>query len=165
MSNATRALISKGGTGSKAIGELVFFSVDVARIAGVSKRQLQWWDERKVVSPRKADHRRVYAPQQVLEVLTVAALRRKGLSLQRLRRVLRVMRRQMRELVNHSSASKVYVLTDGHSVHLDDRPERILKRLTEAKKGMYLVCINDQVARMTTEKASHRYLITQLPLF
>ena len=66
-----------------------FRSADVARMADVSLRQMQWWDERKLVSPRIEDHRRVYIPEQVLEILTVAALRRKGLSLQKIRKVLR----------------------------------------------------------------------------
>ena len=35
-----------------------YTSGDVARIAGVSLRQLQWWDERNVVSPRQEGHRR-----------------------------------------------------------------------------------------------------------
>ena len=30
-----------------------YTSGEVARIAGVSLRQLQWWDERNVVSPRQ----------------------------------------------------------------------------------------------------------------
>src|SRR5579863_5545360 len=30
-----------------------FTSNEVARISGVSLRQLQWWDERRVVSPRQ----------------------------------------------------------------------------------------------------------------
>jgi DNA-binding transcriptional MerR regulator len=78
-----------------ALGEPVFLSADVARIAGVSLRQLQWWDERKLVSPRIEDHRRVYVPDQVLEILVVAALRRKGLSLQKIRKVLRMLRREL----------------------------------------------------------------------
>ena len=57
--------------------ECLFLSADVARMAGVSLRQMQWWDERKLVSPRIKDHRRVYITEQVLEILTVAALRRK----------------------------------------------------------------------------------------
>ena len=61
-----------------ALGERVFLSADVGRIAGVSLRQLQWWDERKLVSPCIEDHRRVYVPDQVVEILVVAALRRKG---------------------------------------------------------------------------------------
>src|SRR5262249_25057524 len=67
---------AKGGSGSR-LGERVFLSADVSRMARVSLRQLQWWDERKVVSPRKEDHRRAYLPEQVLESLTVAALRQK----------------------------------------------------------------------------------------
>jgi DNA-binding transcriptional MerR regulator len=64
----------------------------VARLAGISLRQLQWWDERKVVSPRKQDHRRVYVAEQVPEIFTVAVLRRKGVSLQKIRRILRLVR-------------------------------------------------------------------------
>ena len=41
-----------------------FLSADVACMAGVS--QMQWWDERELVSPRIKDHRRVYTTEQVL---------------------------------------------------------------------------------------------------
>ena len=75
------------------LGEPVFVSADVARLAGISLRQLQWWDERKLVSPRQEGHRRVYVTEQVLEILTVAVLRLKGVSLQKIRRILRLWRR------------------------------------------------------------------------
>jgi len=54
----------------------------VARLSGVSLRQLQWWDEKKVVSPRHEGHRRVYSPAEVIEIKVIAELRRKGFSLQ-----------------------------------------------------------------------------------
>ena len=57
--------------------EGLFLSADVACMAGVS--QMQWWDERELVSPRIKDHRRVYPTEQVLGILTVAPLRREGL--------------------------------------------------------------------------------------
>jgi len=44
--------------------EGLFLSADVACMAGVS--QMQWWDERELVSPRIKDHRRVYTTEQVL---------------------------------------------------------------------------------------------------
>ena len=47
-----------------------YASSDVARISGVSLRQLQWWDEQSVVSPRHDGHKRVYLPQEVIEVHT-----------------------------------------------------------------------------------------------
>src|SRR2546430_15275687 len=71
-----------------------YTSGDVARIAGVSLRQLQWWDERNVVSPRQEGHRRVYPQQEVVEVSVIAELRRKGFSLQKIRRVPRLLQRE-----------------------------------------------------------------------
>ena len=65
-----------------------YTSGDVARIAGVSLRQLQWWDERNVVSPRQEGHRRVYLPREVVKVSVIAELRRKGLSLKKIRRAI-----------------------------------------------------------------------------
>src|ERR1019366_6294293 len=47
--------------------EQTFSSSEVAGVAGVSLRQLQWWDERKVVSPRHEGHRRVYLASEVVE--------------------------------------------------------------------------------------------------
>src|ERR1022692_1615962 len=74
-------------------GEQGYISSDVSRICGVSLRQLQWWDERKVVSPKQDGHRRVYQQQEVVEVSVVAELRRKGFSLQKIRRVLKYLQK------------------------------------------------------------------------
>jgi len=48
--------------------ERTYSSSEVAQVADVSLRQLQWWDERKVVSPRHEGHRRVYFPAEVIEI-------------------------------------------------------------------------------------------------
>src|ERR1017187_4748569 len=72
-----------------------YSSIEVAEVAGVSLRQLQWWDERKVVSPRHEGHRRIYFAAEVIEITVIAELRRKGFSLQKIRRVLRFLQREM----------------------------------------------------------------------
>src|SRR5215469_2759637 len=105
-----------------------FSSSDVSRIAQVSLRQLQWWDERKVVSPRHEGHKRVYAPEEVIEITVIAELRRKGFSLQKIRRVLRFLQREMgkrlAEVMHDSSA--LHLVTDGKSIYLEDQHERII---------------------------------------
>src|SRR6266540_1043290 len=70
-------------------------SSDVARICGVSLRQLQWWDERNVGSPRQDGHKRIYLSEEVVEISVIAELRRKGFSLQKIRRVLRFLQKDM----------------------------------------------------------------------
>jgi DNA-binding transcriptional MerR regulator len=128
----------------------VFTSADVARISGVSLRQLQWWDERNVVSPRQDGHRRVYLPQEVIEVSVIAELRRKGFSLQKIRRVLRYLEREMGKRLGEAlrNDSQIHLLTDGKSIYLEEMPDRIIDILKNARQPMFLVCVSDQVRRL-----------------
>src|ERR1700720_4111971 len=131
-------------------GARSFTSSDVSRIAQVSLRQLQWWDERKVVSPRHEGHKRVYQPAEVIEVTVIAELRRKGFSLQKIRRVLRYLQREMGKRLSDalSSASEVHLLTDGKSIYLEESRDRIIDLLKNAKQPMFLVCVSDQARRL-----------------
>ena len=89
-----------------------YTSTEVAKAGGVSLRQLQWWDERKVVSPRHEGHKRVYSSEEVVEISVIAELRRKGFSLQKIRRVLRFLQREMgrrlSDLVSQESDCLLY---------------------------------------------------------
>jgi DNA-binding transcriptional MerR regulator len=122
----------------------------VARIAQVSLRQLQWWDERKVVSPHHEGHKRVYLPEEVIEITVIAELRRKGFSLQKIRRVLRFLQREMgRRLADVlSQESSLHLLTDGKSIFLEDQQDRIIDLLKNARQPMFLVSVSDQVKRL-----------------
>ncbi len=128
-----------------------FTSSEVSRIAGVSLRQLQWWDERSVVSPRQDGHKRVYLPQEVIEVSVIAELRRKGFSLQKIRRVLRFLQKDMGKRLSDALAaeSEVHLLTDGRTIYLEQAPDRIIDLLKNARQPMFLVCVTDQVRRLT----------------
>ena len=127
-----------------------YTSTDVARIAQVSLRQLQWWDEQKVVSPRHEGHKRVYSPEEVIEITVIAELRRKGFSLQKIRRVLRFLQREMGRRLAEVMAndSKLHLLTDGKSIFLEDQQDRIINLLKQARQPMFLVCVTDQVHRL-----------------
>jgi DNA-binding transcriptional MerR regulator len=130
--------------------EKTYSSIEVSQLAEVSLRQLQWWDERKVVSPRHEGHRRVYGPGEVIEITVIAELRRKGFSLQKIRRVLRFLQREMgRRLAEMLEAtSDLHLVTDGKSIFLEDRHERIIDLLKNARQPMFLVCVSDQARRI-----------------
>jgi DNA-binding transcriptional MerR regulator len=125
-------------------------SSDVARISGVSLRQLQWWDEQNVVSPRHDGHKRVYLPNEVIEVTVIAELRRKGFSLQKIRRVLRYLQREMGKRLSDAltTESEVHLLTDGKSIYLEESRDRVIDLLKNAKQPMFLVCVSDQARRL-----------------
>jgi DNA-binding transcriptional MerR regulator len=130
--------------------ETTYTSSEVSRIAQVSLRQLQWWDERKVVSPRHEGHKRVYHPEEVLEVTVIAELRRKGFSLQKIRRVLRFLQKEMGKRLADvlSGEQSLHLVTDGKLIYLEDDAERIIDILKNAKQPMFLVCVSDQVQRL-----------------
>jgi DNA-binding transcriptional MerR regulator len=128
-----------------------YSSSDVAQIADVSLRQLQWWDERKVVSPRHEGHRRVYFAAEVIEITVIAELRRKGFSLQKIRRVLRFLQREMGKRLSEvlQSSSDLHLVTDGKSIYLEDQHDRIIDILKNARQPMFLVSVSDQARRLT----------------
>lgn len=129
----------------------IFSSTDVSRLSGVSLRQLQWWDEQKVVSPRHEGHRRLYALEEVVEVSVISELRKKGFSLQKIRRVLRFLQREMSKRLDEmlNPESDLYLLTDGKSIYMEQDRERIVDVLKSAKQAMFVVGVSDQVRRLT----------------
>jgi DNA-binding transcriptional MerR regulator len=145
-SKKSRAAVSAGVPTQ----DRTYSSSEVAAVAGVSLRQLQWWDERKVVSPRHEGHRRVYFPAEVIEITVIAELRRKGFSLQKIRRVLRFLQREMGKRLSElmQDSSQLHLVTDGKSIYLEDQHERIVDILKNARQPMFVVCVTDQAKRL-----------------
>lgn len=69
---------------------------EVARAAGVTVRQLQWWDEQGVISPRQQHKRRYYSPDKLYEARLAGRMRNAGISLARVRLALDALREQER---------------------------------------------------------------------
>ena len=77
-------------------------------------------------------------------------MRRKGFSLQKIRRVLRFLQREMGRRLSDvlNSAGELHLVTDGKSIYLEDRSERIIDIFKNASQPMFLVCVSDQVRRL-----------------
>ncbi len=105
-----------------------------------------------MVSPRQDGHRRVYLPQEVIEVAVIAELRRKGFSLQKIRRVLRFLQKDMGKRLSDALAaeSEIHLLTDGKTIYLEDAPDRIIDLLKNARQPMFLVSVSEQARRLTS---------------
>ena len=129
-----------------------FTSHDVTRITGVTLRQLQWWDEQGVVSPAQHGHRRLYQVHEVIEVSLITELRRKGISLQKIRRVLKFLQKELGKGLFESvrNGHEVHLLTDGKNLYLEDDHRRIVDILNDANQPMISVCVSDQIRRFST---------------
>jgi DNA-binding transcriptional MerR regulator len=77
-----------------------YTSREVAVLTGLTARQLQWWDARRLFRAALAPQRtpkggfteRRYTPIDVLELQVLADLRRRGFSISRLRRLIATLR-------------------------------------------------------------------------
>lgn len=132
-----------------------FSSLDVAEITGVSLRQLQWWDEQGVVSPVQRGHKRIYQLHEVIEIGLITELRRKGVSLQKIRKVLRFLQKQLGKGLFEAvrNGNEVHLLTDGKNLYLEDSHKNIVDILNNSRQPIISVCITDQVRRLTADDA------------
>ena len=131
-----------------------FSSQDVAEITGVSLRQLQWWDEQGVVSPVQQGHKRIYQLSELVEVGLITELREKGISLQKIRRVLRFLEKELGKglLEAVRNGDEVHLLTDGKNIYLEDSHQNIVDILKNSRQPIISVCITDQVHRLTADQ-------------
>jgi DNA-binding transcriptional MerR regulator len=126
-----------------------FTSREVVALTGITPRQLQWWDERDIVVPAREGHRRLYSMQDVAEVAVICELRRRGFSLQRMRKVVRFLQREFgRRLAETVGGSEYHLLTDGKTLYLETSARQILDILKNARQPMLAICLSDTVRQV-----------------
>ncbi|MFY9948428.1 MAG: MerR family transcriptional regulator [Candidatus Sulfotelmatobacter sp.] len=130
-----------------------FRSHDVIALTGITARQLQYWDERGVVKPEREGHRRLYSMQNLTEVAVICELRRKGFSLQGVRKVMRFLAREvgkpLAEIV--SRTSDVHLLTDGTHLYLETSARQIVDILKNSSQPILGVCLSDAVRQVRAD--------------
>src|SRR2546426_12355793 len=101
-----------------------FSSRDVVALTGITPRQLQWWDERGIVVPAREGHRRLYSMGDLTEVAGICELRRRGFSLQRVRKGMRFLQREFGKRLAETlgGASAYHLLTHGRKPYLQTSP-------------------------------------------
>ncbi len=133
--------------------ETQFTSGEVVELTGITPRQLQWWDERGIVVPARRGHRRLYSMDNLAEVAVICELRRRGFSLQGMRKVIRFLQREFgRSLAETvTGASDYHLLTDGSNLYLETSPQQIVDILKNARQPMFAVCLSDAVRQVRAE--------------
>src|SRR6266446_7278 len=135
-----------------------FTSRDVTALTGITARQLQWWDERGVVKPEREGHRRLYSMNHLTEVAVICELRRKGFSLQGVRKVMRFLDREfgkgLAEIVSRNS--DVHLLTDGKHLYLETSAKQIVDILKNSNQPILGICLSDAVRQVRAEVVARK---------
>ncbi len=127
-----------------------YTSHEVIALTGITPRQLQWWDERGVVVPNREGHRRLYSLHHLSEIAVICELRRKGFSLQGVRKVMRFLDHEfgkgLGEIVSRDS--DVHLLTDGNHLYLETSASQIVDILKNSNQPILGICLTDAVRQV-----------------
>jgi DNA-binding transcriptional MerR regulator len=144
-----------------------FSSQEVLALTGVTARQLQWWDERGVVKPQRQGHRRLYSMQNVMEMAVICELRRKGFSLQGVRKVMRFLQREFGKGLGEAVGrnSDIHLLTDGTHLYLETSAKQIVDILKNSSQPILGICLSDAVRQVRAEVVARKAStsVTSLP--
>jgi DNA-binding transcriptional MerR regulator len=135
------------------MAEQQFTSAEVVALTGITPRQLQWWDERGLVVPARAGRNRLYSLEDLAEVAVLCQLRKKGFSLQRVRKVMRFLQRELgaRLVETVTAGSDYHLLTDGKRIYLENSEHQVIDILKNSKQPVLAVCLSDAVREIHAE--------------
>src|SRR3954447_6124807 len=133
--------------------QVSFTSAEVMARTGITGRQLQWWDERGIVVPSRQGHRRLYSLDDLAEVVVICDLRRRGFSLQRVRKVMRLLQKEFKKrLVDTVTAHAEYhLLTDGQRIYLETSAKQVIDILKNSRQPMLTLSLSDTVRQIQAD--------------
>ena len=122
---------------------------EVAALTGLSARQLQWWDSRRLFSATVASRpteaggftERRYSPVDLYELLALGDLRRKGFTAQKIRTILTALRERfgVRLFDALGEGGEVTLLTDGHEVYAKTASGEFFNLLRDPSQPLLVV--------------------------
>lgn len=141
-----------------------YSSREVASQTGLTARQLQWWDRTRFFTPAVPTHRterggfteRRYTPVELLELMVLADLRRRGFPLSRIKRLLQVLRTRFKvrlfEAIEGGGAVTLYI--DGRTIYARTDAGELYNVLDNA--GQPLLAVGDEPKfRQLTAREHH----------
>jgi DNA-binding transcriptional MerR regulator len=127
-----------------------YTSSQVSERIGLTPRQLQWWDEQGIVVPARQGRRRLYSSKDLAELAVLCDLRQRGFSLQRIRKLILLLRREFGHRLADLGARGpgLHLLTDGQSIFLCDSERGVIDLLRNAHQPLLAICIGPVLERV-----------------
>ncbi|AXC12552.1 Putative transcriptional regulator [Acidisarcina polymorpha] len=138
-----------------------FSTIEVMHLTGATARQLQWWDEHRLIVPLRRGRKRLYSPSDLAEILVILELRRRHISLQQIRRVLRFLKKQfharLADLVSDQAEHPLtdyHLLIDGNRLYLETDAQQIFDLLKNAEQAVFLISLSTAVKKLRVARVS-----------
>ena len=127
----------------------LYSSREVAALTGLSARQLQWWHARRLflpsVAPQKTEAggftERRYTPVDLLELMVLADLRRRGFSVPSIRKLLDVLRTRFKVRLFEAieGGGPITLLIDGDQIFARTQAGDIYNVLENPRQPLLMI--------------------------
>jgi DNA-binding transcriptional MerR regulator len=144
----------------------LYSSREVAALTGLSAKQLQWWDRRRVFSAAVPSHKtdaggfteRRYTSIELLELMVLADLRRRGFSVARLRRLMTVLRSHFKvrlfEAIEGGGPVTLYI--DGDDIYARTEAGELFNVLDSPDQPLLMVGGQIKLRELTARERPRR---------
>jgi DNA-binding transcriptional MerR regulator len=126
-----------------------YSSREVIGVTGLTADQLRWWERQKLVSPAVASHRtdaggfteRRYTPVDLLELLVLADLRRRGFTIPELLDLIAALKEffGVRLYEAAGDGGLVTLLTDGRDIYARTHDGRLFNILRDPTQALLVI--------------------------
>ena len=127
----------------------LYSSREVAQLTGLTARQLQWGAKRNLFLPAVPSHKteaggfteRKYTPIELLELMVLADLRRKGFSVGRIRRLLQVLKSRFKTRLYDAieGGGPVTLYIDGENIYARTEEGELFSILDNAAQPLMMM--------------------------
>jgi DNA-binding transcriptional MerR regulator len=150
----------------------LYSSREVAALTGLSAKQLQWWDRRRVFTPTVPSHKtdaggfteRRYTSIELLELMVLADLRRRGFSVARLRRLLSVLKARFKvrlfEAIEGGGPVTLYI--DGDDIYARTEAGELFNVLDRPEQPLLMVGEQVKLRELTARERPRRKALKQV---
>lgn len=151
----------------------LYSSREVASLTGLSAKQLQWWDAKRLIRPSVPSHptekggftERRYTSIELLELMVLADLRRRGFTITRIRKLLEVLRSRFKVRLFEAieGGGPITLFIDGSEIFARTESGEMYNVLGNASQPMLMLGedpkLRQLVAKESTRSAKqHREL-------
>lgn len=143
----------------------LYTSREVAALTGLSARQLQWWHARRIFVPAVPPHKteaggfteRRYTPVELLELMVLADLRRRGFPVSSIRRLIELLRSRFKvrlfEAIEGGGPITLYI--DGNQIFARTEAGELYNVLENPKQALLMVGENLKLRQLVAREQKH----------
>ena len=127
----------------------LYSSREVAQLTGLTARQLQWWAKANLFPPAVESHKteaggfteRRYTPIELLELMVLADLRRKGFTVARIRKLLEILKSRFKTRLYEAieGGGPVTLFIDGENIYARNQAGDLFSILDNAAQPLMMM--------------------------